>query len=250
MHLYYVLQPAVKHIIMPIYRPTIEGTQHIPAQGPVILACSHQAASETYFVPCQITREVHWLGKDALFKGKGVLGKVFAWVMRSVNVIPVDRSGAGGSARSALSAGIDVLNQGHLLGVFPEGTRSPDGRLYKGKTGAVRLALATGAPIVPVTVRGAYESNRQGAILPKRSPRMHTVVGQALDMRAELKALQSTGPEQVENSDGEADVTQLRALTRLLMSAIQDLSGQEYVDEYAADVKRALMAEAEEREAA
>ncbi len=229
------------------------------------MACNHQAAAETYFVPCQIEREVHWLGKDALFKGKGPAGKLFAWIMRSVNVIPVDRSGTG-RANAALTAGIELLNSGKLLGVFPEGTRSPDGRLYKGKTGAVRLALATGAPIVPVAVLGAFESKKEGSVLPRRSPRLHTVVGPPLDMRRELDALRSTGAEveAVGHADAgavgaidtvagppeyQADGTQLRALTRLLMSAIQEMSGQEYVDDYAADVKRRLKEEARANEA-
>lgn len=242
---------------MPIWRPTIEGAENIPDSGPVIMASNHQAAAETYVVPCQIRREVHWLGKDALFKGKGPAGRFFAWLMRSVNVIPVDRSGTG-KGRSALSAGISVLNDGKLLGVFPEGTRSPDGRLYKGKTGAVRLALATGAPIVPVAVINAFESRIEGSVLPRRSPRLHTVVGTPIDIRAELEGLRSTSgtpraqdapagvgphnpggnPGEPSSWEGEADGVELHALTRILMRAIQDMSGQEYVDEYAADVKK------------
>lgn len=252
-HLYPVLQPLVKALIKPIWRPTVSGLVNIPATGPVILASNHQAAAETYFVPCMITREVHWLGKNGLFNGRGLPGKFFAWLMASVNVIPVDRSGDG-RANGALKAGIDVLEDGHLLGVFPEGTRSPDGRLYKGKTGAVRLALATGAPIIPVAVLGAFEAQVDGSVLPRLGRPMHTRIGEALNMRALLEHVRAGGvlegaidaavnpavsasPDAPETA---ATKEELRILTLALMGAIQDLSGQEYVDEFAADVKKRL----------
>lgn len=234
-HLYPVLQPIVKFLLTLFWRPTVSGLQHVPSSGRMIMACNHTSAFETYFVPCTIPREIHWLGKDALFKGKGVPGKFFAWLMRSVNVIPVDRSGNGG-ASSALDAGIAVLEGEHALGVFPEGTRSHDGRMYRGKTGAVRLALATGAPILPVAELGAFEAQRsKNSIVPKLRSKLHTQIGPTIDMRAQLATLRADNP-----SDAPATREELRTLTRSLMEAIRELSGQEYVDEYAADVKKRL----------
>ncbi len=236
-HLYSVLQPIVKLLITILWRPTVSGLQHVPSSGRMIMACNHVSAFETYFVPCMIPREIHWLGKDALFKGKGVLGKLFAWLMRSVNVIPVDRSGHG-VASAALSAGIAVLEGDHALGVFPEGTRSPDGRMYRGKTGAVRLALATGAPILPVAELGAFEAQRSNkSIVPKFRAKLHTQIGPTIDMRAELSKLRGKSP-----SEAPASRDELRALTLILMDSIRAMSGQEYVDEYASEVKKRLKA--------
>lgn len=235
MRLYPVLEPLVGCIIQVIWRPTVSGNDNIPKTGPVIMACNHQAAAETYFVPCMISREVHWLAKDALFKGKGLPGKAFAWLMRSVNVIPVDRSDTG-KASQALKAGLEVLNAGNLLGVFPEGTRSPDGRLYKGKTGAVRLALASGAPIVPVAVLGAFESSGS-SVLPRLNPRIHAEIGTPINMPGELVRMrEKSGVEQ----GAPVSRDELHALTRILMDAIRDMSGQDYVDEYAAHVKKRM----------
>lgn len=234
-HLYSVLQPVVKLLITLIWRPTVSGLQHVPSSGRMIMACNHVSAFETYFVPCMIPREIHWLGKDALFKGKGAFGKCFAWLMRSVNVIPVDRSGDGG-ATAALIAGIAVLEGEHALGVFPEGTRSPDGRMYRGKTGAVRLALATGAPILPVAALGAFEAQRsRKAIVPKLGAKLHTQIGPTIDMRAELAKLRGA-----DGGDHSASRVELQTLTRILMDAIREMSGQNYVDEYAAEVKKRL----------
>lgn len=237
MHLYPALQPIVKFLLTIVWRPTVSGLENVPSSGRMIMACNHVSAFETYVVPCVIPREIHWLGKDALFKGKGAPGKFFAWLMRSVNVIPVDRSGQAG-ASAALNAGIAVLEGEHALGVFPEGTRSPDGRMYRGKTGAVRLALATGAPILPVAEIGAFEAQRsKKSILPKLGATLHTTIGPTVDMRAELTRLRGGV-----SSNAPASRDELRALAHILMEAIRDLSGQEYVDEYASEVKKSLKA--------
>ena len=235
--LYALLLPPAKAIVKTLFHPKVQGLEHLPKTGPVILASNHLAAAETYIIPIMVPRQINWLGKSNLFTQKGYMGKLFAWLMRSVNVIPVDRSGAG-KADAALKAGLEVLAKEEVLGLFPEGTRSPDGRLYKAKTGAVRLALLSKAPIIPVAVLGAYESKKEGSIFPKREPKITVALGPSYDVLQELLKLRA------DNADA-SDISQfsreeLTKLSRILMMKIADISGQEYVDEYAADFKRRL----------
>ena len=224
--LYELAKPFVMTVVRLCWNPTISGQENIPASGPVILASNHQAYSDTVFLPGQVRRSVHFLGKGEIFSGRGPIKRLAAAVMRGLHVMPVDRSG-GTASRSAIQAGLDVLAQGKVLGIYPEGTRSPDGRLHRGKTGVARLALASGAPIVPVAMLGAHEAQRGRRWFPRRHPRIRAVVGAPLDA-AQIAA------EHAGRSEGEV----LRGVTDAVMDAIAELSGQERVDEYAADVKR------------
>lgn len=226
--LYEIAKPVVMGVVRVLWNPTISGTEHIPAQGPVILACNHQAYSDTVFLPGQVRRTVHFLGKSDIFAGTSPLNKVIASAMRGLHIIPVDRTG-GSAASSSIEAGLAVLREGEVLGIFPEGTRSPDGRLYRGKTGVARFALTTGAPIVPVAMNGAFEAQAGRRYFPHRRPRIHAVVGPPLDPREIARSL-----------PGAEEAKVLRAVTDAVMDRIQALSGQERVDEYAIDVKRRL----------
>ena len=224
--LYEIAKPFVMGVVRVLWNPTISGTEHIPDSGPVILASNHQAYSDTVFLPGQVRRSVHFLGKSDIFDGRTPVHRLAAAVMRGLRVMPVDRSG-GSASRAAIEAGLAVLQRGDVLGIYPEGTRSPDGRLHRGKTGVARLAIASGAPIVPVAMLGAHEAQRGRRVFPRRRPRIHALVGPPVDVQAVL-----------EGCGGAADGGALRALTDAVMDDIQALSGQERVDEYASVVKR------------
>ena len=232
--LYEIAKPFVMGVVRVLWNPTISGTENIPEQGPVILASNHQAYSDTVFLPGQVRRSVHFLGKSDIFSGRSPLNRAVASVMRGLRVMPVDRSG-GSASRSAIEAGLKVLDRGEVLGIYPEGTRSPAGRLYRGKTGVARFALATGAPVIPVAMLGAFEAQGRRKFFPHRSPRIHAVVGEPLDVAGIVAEL-----------EGAEEAKVLRAVTDALMDRIQALSGQEQVDEYASVVKQRLR-EAQQR---
>ena len=170
-------------------------------------------------------REVAFIGKADYFTGKGVKGWAVKNFMKTVGTIPVDRSG-GKASQAALQAGIDRLRSGQLFGIYPEGTRSPDGRLYRGKTGVARIALATGAPVVPVAMIGSNLAQPIGKSIPSTRHRVGIVIGEPLDF-SRYKGLEN-------------DRFVLRSITDEIMYALMALSGQEYVDLYAADVKKAM----------
>ncbi|MDN5601168.1 MAG: lysophospholipid acyltransferase family protein [Brachybacterium sp.] len=226
--LYEIAKPVVMAVVRVLWDPTISGTEHIPDRGPVILASNHQAYSDTVFLPGQVLRSVNFLGKSDIFEGRSPVHRLAAAVMRGIRVMPVDRSG-GRASRSAIEAGISVLERGEVLGIYPEGTRSPDGRLHRGKTGVARFALATGAPVVPVAMLGAHEAQRGRRWFPRRRPRIHALVGPPVDVQSVL----------TEYADAE-EATILRAVTDTVMDSIHALSGQERVDEYASVAKQRL----------
>jgi len=230
--LYEIAKPVVMAVVRVLWNPTISGAEHIPEDGPVILASNHQAYSDTVFLPGQVRRSVHFLGKSDIFAGRSPVNRLVAAVMRGLRVMPVDRSG-GSASGSAIEAGLAVLEQGAVLGIYPEGTRSPDGRLHRGKTGVARFALATGAPVVPVAMLGAHEAQRGRKYLPRRRPRIHALVGPPVDVRSVL-----------EQHEGAEEATVLRAVTDAVMDSIHALSGQERVDEYAITVKQRMRAAA------
>ncbi|HST72717.1 MULTISPECIES: lysophospholipid acyltransferase family protein [Kocuria] len=219
----YVVGPLVNVA----FRPEVRGLHHVPAEGPAILASNHLSVSDSVFMPVAVPRQVFFLAKADYFNGPGLKGRVTSAFFRAINQIPMDRSGGRASARS-LSAGGRKLQEGQLLGIYPEGTRSPDGRLYKGKIGVARLALESGAPVVPIAMVGTDKVQPIGARmpLPRRKARVATVFGEPLDFS------------RYQGRQGEHAL--LREVTDEIMHAIQALSGQVYVDVYAADQKRRL----------
>ncbi len=209
-----------------LFRPRIEGAENIPRRGPAILVSNHISAGDTYLVPALLRRRMTFPAKLELFHGKGVKGRLLAWFLRSVGQVPMDRSGGRASAGS-MDTVLQVLRNGELLGIYPEGTRSPDGRLYKGKTGVARLVLQAGVPVIPLAVIGTE-------FVPSVIPKVPTMnrplvrIGRPLDFSAYARA----------GNDREV----LRWVTDRIMDEVMKLSGQEYVDAYASSVKAGLAA--------
>lgn len=218
-----------------IWNPTMIGEERIPDRGAVILASNHVSYADTVVMPIQVRRAVHFLGKSDIFKGGSPLNQAFALVLRGLHVMPVDRSG-GAASRSAIEGGLKVLGDGKVLGIYPEGSRSPDGRLHRFKTGTARFAMATGAPVVPVAMVDTFEAHRGRKIFPHRKPRMKVLVGEPIDVAAVAAGF-----------EGYEEGRLLRAVTEEIRARVQELSGQQYVDEYAADVKKRLKAEGKQR---
>lgn len=214
--LYRVLHAIVPPLLNAVYRPQAEGLEHLPADGPAILASNHLSFLDSIFLPAVVDRPIYYLGKSDYFSG------MQRYFFEGVGVMPVHREG-GDAGEASLRKGQEILDAGHLLGIYPEGTRSPDGRLYRGKTGPVRLALRTGAPIYPVAMIGTFEVLPPDAKIPKLG-QVGIRIGRPLDFHARY------GP-------ADHDRFVLRSATDELMYEIMMLSGQEYVDEYAARVK-------------
>ncbi len=225
MALYSVLKGLGGPMLRGVYQPWVRGVENIPLEGPAILASNHNAVWDSVFLPAVIDREVVFMGKADYFSGRGMKGWATKNFMRAVGTIPVDRTG-GQAAEAALQAGLDRLAQGELFGIYPEGTRSPDGRLYKGKTGVARLALESGAPVVPVAMIGTHAAQPVGQKIPTRT-NIGILIGEALDF-SRYKGLSK-------------DRYVLRAVTDEIMYNLMLLSGQEYVDLYAADVKAGIV---------
>jgi 1-acyl-sn-glycerol-3-phosphate acyltransferase len=214
--MYWVLKAILKPILLAIYRIRVEGLENVPVQGAAIVAANHVSFLDSFFIPLVIKRrKVTYLAKDDYFKSWKT-----AWFFRMAGQIPVDRSG-GEKSEQALSTALGVLNDDMLLGIYPEGTRSPDGRLHRGRTGVARLALQAGVPVVPCGLIGTE------VIMPKDA-KFPRVFG-----RIELR-VRFGRPIQTERYAGqEKDRMVLRSLTDEISYEIMQLSGQEYVDEYA-----------------
>ncbi len=209
-----------------IFRPWVRGVEHVPADGGAILASNHLAVIDSFVLPLVLDREIVFIGKSEYFTGSGVKGRLKAGFFRGVGTIPVDRSG-GKASEAALNTGLKRLQEGGLFGIYPEGTRSPDGRLYRGKTGVARLALESGSPVIPVAMVGTNIAQPIGQTIPKPI-RIGVVVGEPLDF-SRYKGMEN-------------DRFILRAVTDEIMYALMSLSGQEYVDVYAATQKARIAA--------
>src|SRR5215831_16513568 len=149
-----------------IFRPVAEGLEHVPRRGAAIIASNHVSFSDSIFMPLVVRRKVTFVAKAEYFTGTGIKGFLIRMFFTAAGTIPIDRSG-GQAAQAAIDTGLRVLRAGRLFGIYPEGTRSPDGRLYRGKTGVARLALESGAPVVPVVMLNSDEVQPIGKILPK-----------------------------------------------------------------------------------
>ena len=208
------------------FRPWVEGLENIPAEGAAILASNHLSFSDSVFLPAVLDRKVTFIAKAEYFTTPGIKGKLTAAFFKGVGQLPVDRSGARGAGEAAIRSGIQVIESGELFGIYPEGTRSPDGRLYRGKPGGLaRVALATGAPVIPVAMIDTEKIQPPGKVLPKVM-RPGIRIGKPLDF-SRYQGM-------------EHDRFVLRALTDEVMYEIMKLSGQEYVDMYATAAKRQI----------
>jgi 1-acyl-sn-glycerol-3-phosphate acyltransferase len=222
-----------KHVLLGpllrlLCRPTIEGLERIPDTGAAILASNHLAVADSFFLPLLVPRRITFLAKREYFIEPGVLGWLKKQFFTGVGQVPVDRSG-GSAAQDAMDTAVRLLHEGKLLGIYPEGTRSPDGRLYKGKTGVARMALEARVPVVPVAMIGTDKVNPIGSRLWK--PRhVHVKIGEPLDFS------------RYSGMSGDRFIE--RSMTDEIMYSLMELSGQTYVDLYAASVKEKAAAEA------
>ncbi|RJT79283.1 1-acyl-sn-glycerol-3-phosphate acyltransferase [Arthrobacter cheniae] len=210
-----------------LFRPWVKGLDNIPSSGPAVIVSNHLSFSDSIFLPIVVPRPVVFLAKSEYFTGKGFKGRLTAMFFRLSNQLPMDRSG-GAASSSSLTAGMDILNEGGVLGIYPEGTRSPDGRLYRGKTGVAKLVLATGVPVIPVAMIGTDKVQPIGRRIPNIR-RVGIIIGEPLDF-SRYEGL-------------EDDRFVQRSVTDEIMYELMRLSGQEYVDAYASTVKERLAAE-------
>jgi 1-acyl-sn-glycerol-3-phosphate acyltransferase len=202
-------------------RPKVEGLEHVPSSGPAILASNHLAVADSFYLPLVVRRRITFLAKAEYFTGTGLKGWINRWFYSVCGQVPIDRSNAD-AAQAALDTAERLLGQGKLLGMYPEGTRSPDGRLYKGKTGLARLALQTGVPVIPVAMIGTDVVNPPGS-KTLRFGRVTVRFGKPMDFS------------RFEGLAGNRFIE--RAVIDEVIYELMGLSGQEYVDIYAASVK-------------
>src|SRR5215469_16297689 len=222
---YWLVKAIIAPFLRVIFRPWAEGTENVPREGPAILASNHLSFSDHFFAPLPLPRKVVFLAKSEYFTGRGLKGLLSKAFFSGLGQIPVDRTGGEASER-ALRTGLRVLAAGELLGIYPEGTRTPDGRLYRGKTGVARLALEGRAPVVPTAMIGGFEFQPPGKIAPRLAVRPGVRFGKPLDFSRYYGL--------------EHDKIVLRAVTDEIMYELMKLSSQEYVDEYAQRAKGRL----------
>jgi 1-acyl-sn-glycerol-3-phosphate acyltransferase len=222
---YWVVKAILWPVLNLIFRPWAEGTENVPREGPAILASNHLSFSDHFFAPLPLPRKVVFLAKSEYFTGRGLKGLLSKAFFSGLGQIPVDRTGGEASER-ALRTGLRVLQAGELLGIYPEGTRTPDGRLYRGKTGVARLALEGRAPVIPTAMIGGFEFQPPGKLAPRLAIRPGVRFGKPLDFSRYYGL--------------EHDKIVLRAVTDEIMYELMKLSSQEYVDEYAQRAKGRL----------
>jgi len=221
---YVVIGPIVKAI----WRPWIVGRRNVPAEGAAILASNHLSFVDSIFLPLMLDRPVAFLAKSDYFTGKGLKGWATRMFFKGTGQLPIDRSG-GKASEASLNTGLQVLGRGDLLGIYPEGTRSPDGKLYRGRTGIARMALEAHVPVVPVVMVDTDTMMPIGTTIP-RIVRVGIVVGEPLDFS------------RFEGMEGDRYI--LRSITDEIMVALQRLGEQEYEDVYASTVKDRLKTKA------
>lgn len=210
---YWVLKAVLTPILRFLFRVRVEGAEYVPAHGPAILASNHVSFSDSIFLPLVLRRRVTFVAKAEYFEDPKT-----AWFFRAVGQIPIKREG-GNAAERALASAREVLTAGDLFGIYPEGTRSPDGRLYRGKTGVARLALQTGAPVIPVAMIGTREAQPIGQVKPNFFMPITIRFGKPMDF--------------TRFTERQNDPLVLRQITDEIMFELRELSGQEYVDRYA-----------------
>ncbi|PXY33062.1 1-acyl-sn-glycerol-3-phosphate acyltransferase [Prauserella sp. PE36] len=227
--LYRLMKYVLLGPLLRLFWPTkVTGLENIPETGGAILASNHLAVADSFFMPLYVSRRVTFPAKQEYFTEPGLKGRFKKWFFTGVGQFPIDRSG-GSAAQAALDTAIRLLREGRLLGIYPEGTRSPDARLYKGKTGVARIALEARVPVIPVAMVGTESVNPIGSKM-WRPRRLEIRFGKPLDFS------------RYEGLSGDRFVE--RSITDEIMYALMELSGQEYVDIYAAKAKELLAAEA------
>lgn len=214
---------VVGPLLKSAFRPWVTGLSNIPRSGAAILASNHLSVIDSVFLPLVLERRVSFLAKSEYFTGKGLKGWLTRVFMQSTGQLPIDRSG-GKASEAALQTGLSVLARGELLGIYPEGTRSPSGKMYRGRTGVARMILEGHVPVIPVAMIDTEKAMPIGRRIPKVH-RIGVVIGEPLDF-SRFAGL-------------EGDRFILRSITDEIMYELGRLSGQEYVDVYATSVKGA-----------
>ena len=233
--LYWLLKHGVVGpYFMRVFRPWVKGLEHLPESGGAIIAGNHLSIIDSFLMPLVIDRRVYFLAKSDYFTGTGIKGRLIRWFFLGVGQLPMDRSGGAASSQS-LAAALDKLEAGALVGIYPEGTRSPDGKLYRGRTGVARMVLDARVPVVPCIMVDTEKIMPIGRSLPKPG-RIGMIFGEPLDFSRYYNL--------------ESDRFVLRSITDEIMVAINRLSDQEYVDEYASSAKARVEAERRARAAA
>ena len=203
------------------FRPKVTGLRQVPTVGPVIIASNHLSFSDSIFMPLVVPRKVTFLAKSEYFTSPGAKGLLKKLTFKALGQVPVDRAG-GRRSEAALLTGLELLKEGACIGIYPEGTRSPDGRLYKGRTGIARMAIESGAPVVPVAMFNTAEIQPTGKVVPKLQ-RVEMVFGEPMYFEGDS-----------------TNVQVLREATDRIMKTLQQLSGQEFVDMYASEAKNKI----------
>lgn len=211
---YGVLRAFLTPFLMSAFRPKVKGLRNVPGKGPVIIASNHLSFSDSIFMPLVVPRKVTFLAKSEYFTSPGPKGLLKKLTFIALGQVPVDRSG-GRRSEAALLTGLKILAEGNCLGIYPEGTRSPDGRLYKGRTGIARLAIESGAPVIPVAMSNTDKIQPTGKIIPNLH-RVGMIFGEPMYFEGDS-----------------TDLQYLRVVTDQIMKTIQEMSGQEYIDIYA-----------------
>jgi 1-acyl-sn-glycerol-3-phosphate acyltransferase len=207
---------------MLLFRPKVTGLRHVPTSGPVIIASNHLSFSDSIFMPLVVPRKVTFLAKSEYFTSPGIKGFIKKLTFIALGQVPVDRSG-GKRSEAALLTGLRVLNEGSCIGIYPEGTRSPDGRLYKGRTGIARMAIESGAAVVPVAMFNTAEIQPTGQVVPK------------------VQRVEMIFAEPMYFTGDSTDPAVLREATNKIMDVIAAMSGQIYVPNlYASEAKDAI----------
>jgi 1-acyl-sn-glycerol-3-phosphate acyltransferase len=212
---------VVGPIVKTAFRPWVTGHENIPRSGGVILASNHLSFIDSVFLPLVMDRRITFLAKSDYYTARGPKGWFIKTFLKAAGMIPIDRSG-GKASEASLNTGLQVLARHEVLGIYPEGTRSPDGKLYRGRTGVARMILEGDVPVIPVAMVDTEKVMPIGKMLP-RVRRLGVVIGKPLDFS---------------RFDGmEGDRFILRSITDEIMYELSRLSGQEYVDIYASSVK-------------
>ncbi len=210
-------------LLTTVFRPWVTGLENIPRSGPAIVVSNHLSLVDSLFLPMMVDRQMAFLAKSDYFTGKGLKGRLIRFFMTSSGQLPIDRSG-GKASEASLQAGLAVLAEGKVLAIYPEGTRSPDGRLYRGRTGVARMVLEAGVPVIPTVMIDTDKVMPLGSSLPKVH-RVGVVIGAPLDFS------------RFQGMEGDRFV--LRSITDEIIHEMHALGSQEYDDVYASTIRNA-----------
>ena len=208
-------------LLTTVFRPWVTGLENVPRTGPIIVVCNHLSFVDSIFLPLMIDRQMAFLAKSDYFTGKGIKGWLVRFFLTSAGQLPIDRTG-GKASEASLNAGLQILAEGGVLAIYPEGTRSPDGRMYRGRTGVARMILEAHVPVIPAAVIGTEKVMPLGSTIPKVH-RVGVVIGKPLDF-SRFEGMES-------------DRFVLRSITDEIIYEMNKLSEQEYVDVYASTIR-------------